>query len=950
MGDKTHFWTKWRTRFRICRICVWLLILALVCVVLWLNQIGLPDFVKRPLVDGLRQHGIALEFVRLRLNFIRGLVADNVRIGGELTNSPSLSLQELQLQINYRALLHRKLQLDGVVLRKGKFILPISASNEPPCALTFDNIQSELRFETNDVWTLDNLQASFAGADFILSGQVANASAISNWGMLHGKQGLRGATQSQLKKIGTTLSKIHLNKNSQLSLNVHGDARHINSFFVFLTVNAPGAQTPWGSAENLTLVARSTVPVQRSGEAVAPPLEIDWKAQLGSLKTGVADADYVYCAGSWHATGEIDWKTEVARLQSERLDADFISCAGNWRAPEVEITNLYARLGEGQLHAAAKLNATTREFYFTNSSCFNLQAIAKLLPDKAREQLDQIRLPQPPELQAAGSLILPPWTNGMSDLWSADIQPSVRINGYLAVTNPTISGISLNEGHASFAFSNEVLNGELVVTDPTIRGFSLHEAYASFTYSHAMWTVPEALLTRTSTRLQIQGYENDTTKEYQCRVQGSISSDVVPPFLDAKGKREFQHYSFDRPLFLNAQIRGRLNDYDSISAEGHAALTNFVVRGEPVDSAAADFHYAHMVIDLLHPRVEAGVQRMHADEVKVDWPGDRIYFINGRGVAYPQAVGKAIGPLQEQVMKPYHFLAPADTIVNGYAPLRDANPANADLDFKSAGPVQVEILNVRSHALTGELHWIGKTLILTNLAASLYGGTGTGNIDFDFRPRLGANFTFVSDFHDVDLHGLALDLSTPSNHLEHLEGLVSGHFVETSGYSEDWRSCNGYGQVNMHNGLLWDVPAFGALSPALNFVTPGLGNSRATDASAQFFMTNGVIATDNLQIHTMLMLLQCKGTLDLKGRLDAHFTAQLLHDFRYIGPLLAIVTVPVGKICECKVTGTWNSPKSRLLYLNGPQKLILDVLHPFHALENQEINKSRENMQQPQSQ
>jgi hypothetical protein len=948
MGDKTRFWTKWRTRFRICRICVWLIILALVCVVLWLNQIGLPNFVKRPLIDALRQHGLAVEFVRLRLNFIRGLVADNVRIGGESPDSPSLSLQELQLRINYRALLDRKWLLDGVVLRQGKFILPISSSNDPPCVLTFDHIQSELRFQTNDVWTLDNFQASFAGAKFILSGQVANASAVSDWGVFHGKKGLRGASQSQLKKIGTTLSQIHLNKNSQLSLNVHGDARHINSFFVFLTVNAPGAQTPWGSAENMTLVARSTVPVQTSDAATAPPLEIDWKAQLGSLKTRMAGADYVYCAGSWHATGEIDWRTEVARLKSDKLDADFISCAGFWRAPQVEITNLYARLGGGRLRAAARLNTTTREFYFTNSSCFNPDAIAGLLTEKERAQLDRFELPQPPEIQAAGSLILPAWTNDMSTFWSAGIPTSLHLNGYLAVTNATTGGFSLNEGHARFSYSNEILTGELAVRTPTINGFSLNEAYARFAYSNEIWMVPEALITRTATRLQVQGDENDATKDYRCHVQGTISSDVVPPLLDQKGKRIFRDYSFARPLVLDAQIRGRLNDYDSIIADGQAALTNFMLRGEAVDSAEADFHYARLIIDLLHPHLEAGVQRMHADEVRVDWPGDRIYFVNGRGIAYPQAVGKAIGPLQEQVMKPYHFLAPADATVNGYAPLR--NPTNVDLDFKSAEPVQVEILNVRSTDVTGELHWVGQTLILTNLAASLYGGTGTGNANFDFRPRHGANFTFVSDFHDVDLHGLALDLSTPSNHIEHLEGRVSGHFVETSGNSEDWRSCNGYGEVKMRDGLLWDVPAFGALSPALNFVAPGLGNSRATDASAQFFMTNGVIATDNLQIHTMLMLLQCKGTLDLQGRLDAHFNAQLLHDLRIIGPLLTFMTVPVGKICECKVTGTWNNPKTRLLYLSGPQKFILDVLHPFHALENLDINKNRNNTQQQQSQ
>ena len=148
--------------------------------------------------------------------------------------------------------LHRKwesAQLDGIVLRHGKFILPISASNDPPSALTFDHIQTELRFQTNDVWTLDNFQANFAGAKFIVVRPGDQCDAVSNGECFTANRGVRGAVTVPIKKIGITLSQIHLNKNSQVSLNVHGDARHLNSFFVFLTVNAPGAQTPWGSAE-----------------------------------------------------------------------------------------------------------------------------------------------------------------------------------------------------------------------------------------------------------------------------------------------------------------------------------------------------------------------------------------------------------------------------------------------------------------------------------------------------------------------------------------------------------------------------------------------------------------------------------------------------------------------------------------------------------------------------
>ena len=58
-----------------------LTVFALVCAVVWFNRVGLPDFLKRPLVQTLREHGVELEFSRLRLRISRGLVADNVRIG-----------------------------------------------------------------------------------------------------------------------------------------------------------------------------------------------------------------------------------------------------------------------------------------------------------------------------------------------------------------------------------------------------------------------------------------------------------------------------------------------------------------------------------------------------------------------------------------------------------------------------------------------------------------------------------------------------------------------------------------------------------------------------------------------------------------------------------------------------------------------------------------------------
>ena len=46
------------------------------------------------------------------------------------------------------------------------------------------------------------------------------------------------------------------------------------------------------------------------------------------------------------------------------------------------------------------------------------------------------------------------------------------------------------------------------------------------------------------------------------------------------GSREL--FTFNQPLFLDAEVWGRLYDDDSIGARGHLALTNFTIRGEMV--------------------------------------------------------------------------------------------------------------------------------------------------------------------------------------------------------------------------------------------------------------------------------------------------------------------------------------------------------------------------------
>jgi hypothetical protein len=868
MRNPTGFWRRCRTLFRHLRHWSIFLFLLLLCALVWLNRIGLPDFLKQPLVEKLRAHGIELEFVSLRLSLWRGLVADNVHIGRTgKAESPTLSLRQVQLRLNYPALLHRHLQIDGLVLREGKLVWPLSRTN----MLVLDQVRFDLRFQTNDTWSLDNFQAAFAGAKLTLSGDITHASALRNWDVYRGQTTNTSTWRARADTFAGTLRRIRFAGTPQLNLTINGDARDLHSFRVHLMVNGTGIDTPWGRAATIQLTTRL---MTFNGAPANTNSAWGWWTNLQPYR--------------------IDWTAEVEGLESDQLNAGRAKCSGFWRAPELTVTNLSAELGGGGLETGARLDVDTRRFTFTNSSHFDPRAIEVLLTQKTRGWLAQFSWTQPPVLQVRGSFILPAWTNNQLD-WHDEVQPTVQLAGEFAVTNAGFHDITVDSARGDFSYSNLV------------------------------WRLPHLVVLRPEGALTLTDVENDATKKYHWHVQGVLAPSALLPLLTAsQADRLSDVFTFNEPLSLNAEAGGLLYDNESIGATGHLAMTNFTIRGETVSSVESDFRYTNRCIEFFKPRLQTGAQKMMADGVTVDFNSWRIYFTNGFGTADPRAVARAIGVKAGEVMDPYRFGVPCPAQVNGYAPLRGLE--DADLWFEGGG-APFEWLRLKTPRITGRIHWLGETLILTNLTAAAYGGEANGFAHFDFHPKQGTDFEFIANVRNADLHLLATDLSSPTNRLE---GILSGRFVMTSANSASWRTWNGYGQVNLHDGLIWDVPVFGILSPVLNSIIPGLGSSRATDAVSQFGMTNGVIFSDNLDMRSTMMRLQYAGTVDLQSKVNARVDAQLLRDTWVVGPLLSTALWPVSKLFEYQITGTLQEPQMEPVYI---PKAFLAPLHPIRSLE-----------------
>src|SRR5438445_8502394 len=107
---KPGFRQKFRRCFRWCRITLLFLVLLLLGGLVYLNRVGLPEFLKTRLVSELRARGVNFNFTRLRLRWYRGLVAENISLGRtDDPAGPHLSIGEADLKLNPAAL--RRLRL-----------------------------------------------------------------------------------------------------------------------------------------------------------------------------------------------------------------------------------------------------------------------------------------------------------------------------------------------------------------------------------------------------------------------------------------------------------------------------------------------------------------------------------------------------------------------------------------------------------------------------------------------------------------------------------------------------------------------------------------------------------------------------------------------------------------------------------------------------------------------
>jgi hypothetical protein len=669
--------------------------------------------------------------------------------------------------------------------------------------------------------------------------------------------------------------------------------------------------TPWGSAGSATLAWNAAAVegspaagVSRGFWAKINRWALDGQAVRVATLWGSADS----AALTWNAAAvegspaaddswglwakvnrwSLDWQADLSRVATTNIQMDRFRCAGSWRAPELVLTNVEAVLYSGGLSGRARLDVASRELEAGARFDFEAHRLAPLLPPAVQTRLNQIQWERPPQAAFEARVALPPWTNRPPG-WAARLLPSLQLTGDFSVGASSFGGMALDSAQSRFAYSNRV------------------------------WNIPRLHLAQPGGEAYVDFTGNGETGGFLFIIDSHLDPGGLRPLLPERQQPLLGQAAFSKadPPRIHAEIRGCREEPATLAVQARLTATNFTARGEKVDGLEATVEYTNSLARLRDVRVFKDGGELAAPLAEMDWTAKKISLSNAVSTLDPRMAARLLGARAPAWLRVIGFDTPPVIHAGGSFVLND--PMATDLRFAISGR-NFRYSKLLAGTASGEVHWTGQKVALTNVQAGLYDGTLRGWCFFDDEPETGTDFRGQASLAKIELPLLVQGWGAKSNRLE---GVLEGNMALTSGNTANNKSWTGSGRLSVAHALLWDIRLFGIFSPMLNKIILGAGDSRAYQAGMDFVVTNGMVATDNLEIRSTDFRLLYRGTLNTEKELDARVEAKVLRDFPIFGRVFSFAISPLSRLFEYKVGGTLDAPTRQLLALTL-------IREPFH--------------------
>jgi hypothetical protein len=969
-----------------------LILFLAVAAVSYLHLIGLPDFVKRPLLRRLLAQGVAAQFTNIQLGWSRGpsIIIENAAFSrSDQPLSPRLSASRAEVALSWRALLHSQIELRSLQISSAQLQLPISETNGD--ALWLTDVALDMRFLSNDVVRLNDCRGTFLGIQMDLIGEASHAGDLRHWKFPLGGGNTNAAFQARLRQMARSVEEIRFTGTPHLQIEAGADGRNMNSFHAEMTFTASAAHAPWGDVTNLAMNAACARLVNSRNQ---PLLKVE--ASAASLATRLARGRQVSLSTTFSRGANSNLDAEI-RLDAARFSAASDSAGSNWFGAARLSWNGAATLASSNflpLLAAGKLRAVEPQSPWGSAREMSLEcraARARDLPPPEtgwgpwtrispwtldwRAEMTNMTSPKlrfdhlafsghwlAPQLvienlqgelyhgQVNAGAILDVGSrelhcNGVTDFnplsisqlfklparkWLAqfDFTTPPKVNARLRVVLPPWTNRPAN--WSADMGSTLQLAGDFTAGPASFCRVPVRSASSHVTYTNRVWSVSRLHAVRPDGDIDLDYTSSPQAFHYV--INSRLEPKAALPLVAPGQPHLLDELAFRQPPKIEAEIWGRWHGPGVIGLAATVRATNFIARGETVAALSARVEYTNLVLTVHNLDLSNDQCQVQAPWLQADFGTKMVRLTNVTGTLDPPVLQRVLRGNSPGWLNVIHFDAPPSVSVSGSFSL--TNPLATDLRFLVSGQ-RLHYTNLLADRVTGGVNWTGRTVTLTNISANLYNnGALMGWIVFGGGPNRGSDFRADFAARDIDISSLATGITGKTNHLE---GRLDGHLALDGPNNSDRSNWQGRGDIHVHDALLWDIKLFGLLSPVLNMISPGWGHSRVREAVGTFVITNGTISSDDLQMRCQGFVLNLRGSVDKNRQINARLEAILSREAPLFGPFLSLAFSPLSKMFEYHISGPVHDPVLEPVYV---PKFIMLLLHPFHTLKSIAIPES----------
>jgi len=551
-----------------------------------------------------------------------------------------------------------------------------------------------------------------------------------------------------------------------------------------------------------------------------------------------------------------DWEYRGLRVDSARLIVEL-------QAGAVRIRQCEAQLAGGTFKVAGHYDLRHGSFDVTVHSTTDPAAFLVLAPPEAVALADQVSFGQNPRIDVQYRLL-------------PEIGTLPELLGSIDVRDVSVRGVAFRLVHAQF----EVHGPEVIIRQAEV-------------------VTPEGRLTG-------QGRYHLESSDFSYHVDSRIDPIRLMPLLGPGVRRILAPAWFDTPPHVVADVRADFVDPDNFAYDATVNAGRCRYRGVELTSARGRLRLRTNQLDareVVLTRPEGDVRgRLYAD-----FPRQTVTF-DLAVTAHPPSLAPLLGPRAPAVIRPYRFGPQTDATTHGLIDF--AAPARTvwEASVRNEGFAWWKLQTANAAA---QLVFSNQVLRIDDFTADAYDGRlrAACVVDLNLQPA-GYRASLVAE--DCGVSALLRDLDAGGSDDQ---GLLTGQ-LSIRGQGADLGTMEGEGNLEIRDGVLLEMPLFGIFSAILEDLSPGLGQTKLTRATARFAIRNSRVKTDDAEAAAGVFTLKARGSTSFDGSLDYRIQAQL---FRAV-PGLNIPGIILGKMLEYKVGGTLGAPNYRPLRL--PKELL----------------------------